>query len=126
MKYVVYFAIGWCVVLAGGGEAMAAIDGNDLLGYCKTFLAEDNTLTYVRGVEYGLCMGFVSGVSEATHVWQQVAETNYLCPPEGSPISQSIQIVVKALEDNPAVLHLSATVLVQRALMDAFPCPEAE
>ena len=131
MKYVVYFAIGWCVVWGFAGEAMA-YDGNDLLGYCKKSLngitadlTTEQTLEWMMG--NGLCMGYITGVSE-TYLMQQQALTQEqdFCLTEGIAIQKLMRVVTNYLEARPTELHKNASILIQAALIDAFPCKGGE
>jgi len=76
MKYVVYFAIGWCVLLAVAGEAMA-YGGELLLENCKLHLLgvptinESNTTDDTRQImRAASCIGYMRGVMD----------TNFKCP----------------------------------------------
>jgi len=115
MKYVVYFAIGWCVMLAGAGEAMA-YDGNKLLDYCHDY-------TEVSDFGAGLCIGYVSGIADSLNNKVNSLPTPF-CAPSGVIYKQLVLIIIKYLNDNPAELHKTASILVQRAFMEAFPCTE--
>ena len=119
MKYVVYFAIGWCVMLAVAGEAMA-YTGSDLLESCSLYMNDQ------IGLDFSFCMGFVAGVEAAVHEWQTVTGQQTYCIPEGALLDQLIRVVVKHLENNPEQLHRRASVTVQAAFVDAFPCPEGK
>ncbi len=126
MKFVLYFAIGWCVVCGFAGEALAN-DGNALLGHCKTFLAEDNRIgDYGSGIEYGACVGYIGGVKDSFYIWHVATVRISYCLPEEAEFDQLVRVVVKWLEDNPASLHHNAAGLVRGAFSEAFPCPEAE
>ena len=116
MKYVVYFAIGWCVMLAGAGEAMA-YDGNKLLDYCHDY-------TEVSDFGAGLCIGYLAGVQDTARGWQQEAKIQLYCIPEAAKSDQLIRVTVKFLENVPAQLHYSAATLVEAAFVEAFPCKE--
>jgi len=113
MKYAVCFVL-CCVMWAG--EALAEYDGTDLLDYCSEYS------NYKGDMEFGLCLGFVSGVRDTA----QAIAKRIFCLPEGVQPQQEVRVVIKYLEDNPAKLHESAAVLVMGALSGAFPCPEAE
>ncbi len=135
MKYVVYFAIGWCLVCGFAGEALA-YDGNELLGACQTFLARVDTAArdymdiYKNGFVSGTCLGYFGGTLATAQIWQlalseraQKSGGGVYCLPESEP-KQMIRDVVKYLEDNPAELHKTAAFNILDALMEAFPCTE--
>src|SRR5262249_27028696 len=74
----------------------------------------------------GMCEGYIAGIHDATmfaavNVNAKTSRVPY-CLPTGVEMSQMIRVVKKSLEDNPAQLHLPSSVLVVRALKDAFPC----
>jgi hypothetical protein len=45
-----------------------------------------------------------------------------VCPGEGVTTLQEARVVVKYLEDNPAILNLNESFLPAAALAKAFPC----
>ena len=132
MKFVLYFAIGWCVVLAVAGEALA-YDGHELLANClKALNVPDNpdSFTTRQSVEWimasGLCRGYTTGVIDASLIQQAVAKEQLFCLPEGIKAEPVVQVVTEFLEAHPYVLHRNASILTLAALREAFPCPEAE
>ena len=64
----------------------------------------------------GYCAGYVIGVADSRAM--------AICAPSGVTIGQSVSIVRKYLNDNPALLHIDADVLVLNSLQQAFPCPK--
>lgn len=62
-----------------------------------------------------LCMGYIIGVADAN--------ATSICSPLGVTKGQYESIVKKYLNDNPALLHKDADILVMGALSLAFPCP---
>jgi len=130
MKFVLYFAIGWCVMLAVAGEALA-YDGEELLGFCQNALNRpDDNQTTKQTLEWmmdsGLCRGYTAGVIDASLIQQAVAKEQLFCLPEGIKVLPVVQVVTEFLEDHPYVLHRNASILTLAALRVAFPCPEAE
>ena len=131
MKYVVYFAIGWCVMLAVAGEAMAH-SGIELLAHCWEYLHQLNTGEHLfNSLSAGLCVGYIEGVTDTQ---LEVGKKPYCLPKQvGNFIQrsrQTAQVVVKHLEgltlEDREELQSNASLLVQRALMEAFPCPDGE
>lgn len=114
MKYVVYFAIGWWVLLAGTGEAMADVDGNELLNHCHDYTEKSD-------FGAGFCIGYVTGIAEALNNKVNSSPTPF-CIPSEVIFKQLVLIVTKYLNDNPAELHKTAISIIQAALRDAFPC----
>ena len=82
------------------------VSGNQLLINC-----EDN-LEYTEGH----CTGYVSGVFDNSIV------INKQCLPQNATSGQMIKVVVTYLKEHPERLTTSASVLVQAAINEAFPC----
>jgi len=111
MKYVVYFVIGWCVLLAGTGEAMADVDGNELLNHCHDYTEKSD-------FGAGFCIGYVTGIAEALN--HKVNLPTPFCMPSEVVFKQMVLIITKYLNGNPAELHKTATSLIQAALVLEF------
>lgn len=115
------------VALAGAlasGSAMA-VDGNELLGWCKAALrTADGTDKENPNFGVGYCMGTVSSVMDIVYgIGDELPRTYRSCPPAGGfSYAQGMRIVVKYLEENPKNLHLGASVLTMGALRSAYPC----
>jgi len=118
MKFVLYFVLGWCLVCGLVGEAMA-YSGSDLLESYQLYL---NDRTAGNAIEIGICVGYVAGIKDAVSDWQIGTGKQTYCMPEEVSNDQLIRVVVKSLENNPTRLHLRASVTVQRAFIEAFPC----
>jgi hypothetical protein len=68
---------------------------------------------YIQGfLEGHMALAVVSGVSPT-----------YCCP-QNVDFGQVRRIVVKFLNENPDKTHLFISALVEKALIDAFPCPK--
>lgn len=76
--------------------AHAGPSGNTALDHCTGDLAGR-----------AWCLGYVAGVVNASPL---------ICPPPGTTSAQSRDIVVKALQEVPAVRHMPAHVLIEAAL----------
>jgi hypothetical protein len=117
---------------AGAGSAQN-VPGNDVYGACQELDDPD------RGVRSGFCIGYVNGVWEgimsgtalmAVRAGIEGAdEINRfsevmlgVCIPPEVERGQLIAVVRKYLEDNPAIRHESARILVYQAFAQAFPC----
>lgn len=96
------------IALALCASASAAhaefMDGNRLLA--------DMNGTQMRQMS---AVGYVMGASDAL-------TTVTVCMPDGVTVGQAHDIVKRYLEDNPAIRHLSADSLVNRALSRVWPC----
>ncbi len=115
----------YCVVCCSLMGNLSAFDGNGYLGFCKTYLRLQESVelaTYENGQEEGGCLGYLRGVIETAQIWQQGTGRQTFCLPEAGGINQLIRVTIKYIEDNPAELHKNASILVQFALKEAFPC----
>ena len=82
------------------------VSGKQLLVNCES------------GVDYaeGNCTGYVSGVFDNS------ITINKQCLPLNATSGQRIKVVKEYLKEHPERLHTSASVLVQAAINEAFPC----
>ncbi len=96
-------------------------DGNKLysgLGYCQEvqgtrFSGQANV---VKAFSCERVIGYVMGVSDLLN------ETNG-CQPTGLNSDQLRDVIHLWLRDNPVRRHESAPILIQEALLEAWPCP---
>ena len=112
--------------------ALRAQNPSDLLGTGNDFLRQCNEPKSSRGsnftvaaAQYARCMGYIQGFLEghmALAVVSGVSPT-YCCP-QNVDFGQVRRIVVKFLNENPDKTHLFISALVEKALIDAFPCPK--
>ena len=123
MKILCFGLLFPCVFALGfGGNRSPQSDattGNGLLGSCQFSVKDtedrnhnENTFEAWRD---GFCVGLVAGVGYASP---------HVCPDENVTSGQEKRVVLKYLQDHPEELHLEATVLVEKALAKAFPCPK--
>jgi len=106
MKYLLMI-----VLLFSFNQASAAVffTGNELYGFCRP--DPDKSI--------GVCNGYVTAFID-TESWEG---TSTFCLPKRNFMNQqAIDVVSKYLKDNPEQRHLLAPVLVNMALMEAFPC----
>ena len=96
-------------------------DGNKLysgLGYCQEvqgtrFSGQANV---GKAFSCERVIGYVMGVSDLLN------ETN-VCQPTGLNSDQLRDVIHLWLRDNPVRRHESAPILIQEALLEAWPCP---
>ena len=123
MKKLIYCAVFYSVFMNS-----LAIDGNDYVGFCKTYLEVYGDGETVSGkpedfLAAGVCMGYTRGVLEALDSLQKIAFVpQFFCIPAEAPDNQLYRVALKYLEDNPAELHGSANELLVVAFGKAFPC----
>lgn len=110
----------------GSGAASAAdarFDGNELLGQCQQYIRFMESEVNFDYIDAGRCSGFVQGVGSSTSLYSEFIPSKLkFCTPDGATNSQLVRIVVKYLKDNPKTLNDDKTVLVWRALLEAYPC----
>ena len=96
-------------------------NGNKLysgLGYCQELQGTRLSGQASVGKAYSCerAIGYVMGVSDSLN------GTN-ACQPTGLNSDQLRDVMHQWLEDNPVKRHESAAVLIQQALLEAWPCP---
>jgi len=86
------------------------VDGNYLLNLCENDDIVPRTF----------CLAYITGVSDTSQSknWKGLR----YCKPNGVVPGQMKKIVTKYLNNHPEKLHLAAYILIQNALLDAFPC----
>lgn len=95
-------------------------DGNQLLPACQaTIRAIDGTGGTTHSTGY--CLGVVHGVSDMLAIYKDKLPVKF-CVPSTISYGQSVRIVTKYLQDNPAMLNNHDPLLVLLALQDAYPC----
>ena len=127
-----------CVVLAHSigasrpafGKEDGMFTGNELLKSCTAairMIESTDTPTPETLYDSGLCLGFVDGVAGGIE-WtskfyeEAVKARRIVCIPDSVTKGQKIRVVIKALNDDPANLHIEAGVLVFTAFVKNFPC----
>ncbi len=95
--------------------------GNDFLHQCDE--AKLNHSDAVAAAQYMRCMGYIQGFLEGhtTLIAVSGAKPSY-CYPENVDTGQVRRIVIKSLKDTPEKTHLPISLLVEKSLIDAFPC----
>jgi hypothetical protein len=119
----IFLAILFCTI---AGRAIAKIDinsGNFLLPYCKAAISEKRAedLKAWDAAAVGRCEGLIEALR---WVGSSIEGSNRFCPPEPSPIGQSLRVVILYMEQHPEQLHLDFKELALRALKQAWPCPK--
>jgi len=95
--------------------------GNDYLLQCDE--AKLNRSNAVAVGQFMRCAGYIQGFLEGHTALIVVsgAKPSY-CYPDNVGTEQVQRIVTKSLKDNPKKTHLPIALLVEKALIDAFPC----
>ena len=89
------------------------------LGYCQEVQGKRFSGQAKVGKAFSCerAIGYVMGVSDSRN------ETN-VCQPTGLNSNQLRDVMHLWLKDNPVKRYESAPVLIQKALLEAWPCPE--
>jgi hypothetical protein len=103
--------------------------GGELLKHCNaigTVHVGDtvSSLQLADGVkDSNLCWGYIAGVVDE---YQGIAMTTktpqVFCLPPSVDLEQLEKVVKRGLDDNPAELHIQASVLIVNTLAGTFPC----
>jgi hypothetical protein len=109
----VVFLIGLVVVFSGSAQATS---GNELLSRCK---AQNHERTWCLGYLQGFHNGLV--IADALGL-RLLGGTSVYCMPPNVTVGQIVDVVVRFLEQNPAIRHENAEWLTLAALTHAFPC----
>jgi Rap1a immunity proteins len=89
-----------------------------------------NSLSDKEAANGIFCIGYIRGVLDTMLTWKAIEEKAKLkpapaahpCIPETVPNEEAIKVTIKFLKDHPEQLHLPASILVFRAMRQAFPC----
>ena len=113
MKSVV-FLLGLAMAFPASAQTLT---GNGLLARCK---AQNHERTW--------CLGYLHGFQNALVIADLLGlrlreGTSVSCFPPNVTIGQISDVVVRFLEQNPAIRHENAEWLTLEALSQAFPCP---
>jgi hypothetical protein len=110
-----------CAIGSLGAPLTAtAFTGNELLGVCN----DGNT----NNIKFGLCLGFIKGVSEGFMIGERVfnPQPNQqripYCIPDSVTDGQIRDIVIVYLRQNPEWRHEGAVGAIVSSLRNAFPC----
>ena len=112
-----------------------ALDGNQLLEQCEDTqkindkkTGDFKSLNWMRA---GRCMGIIEGLG-STHAYygamldvlklSDQAKEFYPCIPDKVTNYQQLLVLLNYLKKHPEELHKNVTLIVHKALIDAFPC----
>lgn len=112
-------------MMSASGAHAAVNDGNELLDQCQAVIKfHEDTNNDHDQYGQGKCMGVVSAVMDMAAIRKaQLPLTSQLCLPFGGISNgQAVRVVVKYLQENPALLNLKGTLLTAIALGQAYPC----
>jgi len=103
--------------------------GTALLRECEAATTPVKSGDTYQTLQAGLCLGLVRGVMGTMKLWGtglKFGATEKIdlhgCIPDAVEDSEAVAVVLKYLKDNPNKLHLADYLLVNKALVDGFPC----
>ena len=85
------------------------LDGKKLYGNCRSSNPSDRMF----------CDGYIAGLTDASRGPEALKKA---CPPPGTKLGQSIDVVLQYLAIAAAYQQLAAASLANSALATAFPC----
>jgi hypothetical protein len=112
-------------------NAISEVNGLMLLHHCKASILisnEDRRVPPDQVAESNHCLGYVQGIIDANSFWDAIDNRNHqltrahYCMAESVTFEQVIRVVVKWLENNPKDLNENGYIIVESALVKAFPC----
>ena len=97
--------------------------GSTLLRQCQAAakLADGGNYTTQQAIDGTFCRGYVAGAVDQM-VGLSLHTATVYCIPSNADNDQSVRVVLKYLNDNPATLNYPAGALVAKAIIAAFPC----
>jgi len=99
-----------------------AESGNSFLSVCEYATTDSSP---VSPLKIGICLGYVTGVSDGILLEGQSPRVPEYCLPKNVDNRQIFDTVVKFVKDHPAIRHLQTRELVARSLAESFPCKVA-
>ncbi len=89
--------------------------GSDLVSEMDEYIKSNNGVKHksYKDISY---ISYVHGVSDT------LADAGYVCYPDNVNVKQILEIVKKFIQDNPKEWNKQASFLVQKPLIDTFPC----
>ena len=89
--------------------------GNDLVSAMDEYIKSSNGVNH-NSYKDSSYISYVFGVSDT------LIDAGYVCYPDNVNVKQILEIVKKFIEDNPKEWNNQASYLVQKPLLDTFPC----
>ncbi|SDW30438.1 hypothetical protein SAMN05444064_10219 [Pseudomonas syringae] len=113
----------WTIVVSGTVSA-AASDGNQLITACQAVVKYMDGNKNTDSYDFGYCIGIVEATEGSLMILNDVLPKQFkTCyPTTGTTNGQKARIVVKFLQENPAMLNQPATYLAMYAYKAAYPC----
>lgn len=117
----------WKAVIALTGlmaSSTAMADGNQLLAACQAVVRYMDGTKNTDSFDFGYCIGIVEAVEGSlVIVNSSLPKDLRTCfPTTGTTNGQKARIVVKFLQENPAILNQQATYLAMYAYRSAYAC----
>lgn len=117
-------AIALASVTMSGLASGAVPDGNRLLGACQAVVKYMDGDKSTNSYDFGYCVGIVEATEGSLIILDEALSRDYkTCfPSDPTSNGQKARIVVKFLQENPALLNKPATYLAMLAYKSAYPC----
>lgn len=111
-------------------QADGTTSGMSLLTQCNSVLSINQTSSSVDMMNYSLCTSYIAGTIDGLETFHSILEYKDFaikrpyCLPKNFTLMQGVMVVTESLKKNSKDLNLHKRLLVNRALMNAFPCPK--
>jgi len=100
------------------GQRVSTTTGNDLLESCESGGHSEQAF-----FNQAFCLGYITGVTDIDGVdGSAFPERRRSCVPENVTNGQVKDVVVKYLKEHPEERHIQASILIVKAVAQAFPC----
>jgi hypothetical protein len=122
---------------ATSAYAVSQMTGQMLLSMCQDSLKvlENNAkdVNIQTANNSGLCLGYLTGYEDMHYVTSAIAagvprnydmskSAQYYCIPQNVSIKDQVKLVVSYLNDHPAALEKSASIVLFGVFKQAYPC----
>ena len=113
MKFLFSAALLLLLSSSAHAQRVSTTTGNDLLESCES----------TGHFEQAFCLGYITGVTDLDGADGSVfPERRRSCVAENVSNGQVRDVVVKYLKDHPEERHIQASILIVKAMAQAFPC----
>lgn len=112
------------VLCFSSGITYATFEGNELLSNCRIGINLTKDSVLMDYLQADRCLSLVRGIRDINVFYESHLQGEKLlfCQPKTATNEQLVRVVIKFMEDNPALLHLRDSMIVVGAFQEAFPC----
>jgi hypothetical protein len=112
MKFLFALVLLSLVSASAHAQRVSTTTGNDLLESCES-----------NDFKQAFCLGYITGVTDLDGAdGSAFPERRRSCVAENVSNGQVRDVVVKYLKDHPEERHIQASILIVKAMAQAFPC----